>query len=211
MTVASQATLDAKRREAAIVINSFAVAHGVVAFLLANTLIGDTVILTGLTIAMIVWIAGIYGVEMDNPEHVLEAILKVSAGPVGVYVAAKLIFWLPGIGNAANAATTVAITEIIGWTCVTLFSSGRTTDQVSHDELKSIVKKARSVAEENKKERAMILSVANGSEKSRIAELSSLMAESGTSEQERKTALNEITKIYDTLKVRAGIAEHATA
>ncbi|GEM_PF-6564545 len=57
--------MDSHKEEAGILIHSFAAAHAVIAFLLANTVIGDTVILTGLTYAMIEILGGIYEVKVS--------------------------------------------------------------------------------------------------------------------------------------------------
>ena len=72
--------MDEKREEAAVVIHSFAALHGVVALLLANTLVGDTAILTALTYSMIHILADTYDITNVSPVKIAGRIFGLVAG-----------------------------------------------------------------------------------------------------------------------------------
>lgn len=87
-----------------VIIHGFAIARAVTAATLSQTVIGDEAALTALTIAMIVGISRVY----NRPWGVGNALafLGCFAGfYLGTRGAVFLIKWIPGIGNAANAAT----------------------------------------------------------------------------------------------------------
>lgn len=196
---------DPRRQEAAYIVHGFALAHGIVAFLLANTLIGDTAILTALTIGMIVWIGKVYGLEIAKAEGILRTILAYSAGPVGLYVASKLLFWLPGLGNWSNAVTTVTITETIGWACIVLFSSGRSsTEGMTDAEMAALVATAKGAAAESEKENTAIMKNATKSERTMIKNLALKIADASTDEAERKACLDELSRIRTLIQERLG-------
>lgn len=196
-------TSDSHREEASYLVHGFAMAHGVMAFFLANTLFGDTLVLTGLTIGMIVWLGNIYDLEIENASDLLRSILGYTAGPLGLYAANKLLFWLPGIGNWSNAVTTIGITEAIGWSCIFLFSSGRSsTEGMSDDEIESLVSAAQSAASESKKETELIMKSATDSEKEMIRGLAIKIADASTNDEERKQCVQKLSQTYASIKAR---------
>ena len=59
--------MDSRREDAAVIIHSFAAGHAVVAFLIANTIVGDTALLTTLTFTMITSLGKLYGITELSP------------------------------------------------------------------------------------------------------------------------------------------------
>ena len=102
------------RIRAHIVIHSFAVAHGGTAFALSQVPFADTAALTAETIAMVAYIVKKCGASWD--QAAIEAFAAQQlARFIGVEVAKHGYKYIPLWGNAANAATSIAITEAVGW------------------------------------------------------------------------------------------------
>ena len=100
------------RSEAHKIIHGFTAAHAGTAFLLAQVPFGDTAALTAETIAMVALISKKCGWSQASIEAFAAQYL---ARYVGVEAAKHVYKYIPFIGNIANAATTIAITEAIGW------------------------------------------------------------------------------------------------
>ena len=102
------------RKEAGKLIHGFTAAHGGTAFLLSHIPFGDTAALTAETIAMVALIAKKCGAGWT--QATVEAFAaQFLAQYVGVEVAKHVYKYIPFFGNVANAATTIAITEALGW------------------------------------------------------------------------------------------------
>ena len=102
------------RSEAHKIIHRFTAAHAGTAFLLAQVPFGDTAALTAETIAMVALISKKCGAGWSQAS--IEAFAaQYLARYVGVEAAKHVYKYIPFIGNIANAATTIAITEAIGW------------------------------------------------------------------------------------------------
>lgn len=191
--------MDSKREDAAAVIHSFAAGHAVVAFLLANTLVGDTAVLTALTFAMVTALGKIYGITELSPRKIVSKIFGLVAG---TYIAGKLLFWLPGIGNWANAMSTIFVTETIGWTCVAFFSTGRDPVEANSQELKSAVNDAKEAAKKYKEEAKVVASKMTSEEKKEIRDLSNRLRDSNISSEEQDEVTQKIKAIYARAKAR---------
>jgi len=74
----------------------------------------DAPILAALQTAMIVSLAELHGVKITRVAAA-EFVLTFGAIVVGRTAAQALVGWVPGFGNAVNAATAAAVTEAIGW------------------------------------------------------------------------------------------------
>ena len=144
--------MDKRKILTGTVIHGYAAAHAVAAALLAQTMIGDEVVLTALTIAMILTVAGVNGAKWTKGMAV--AFLAVFAGGyIGVRGATMLVKWIPGIGNGANAAVTVVTTEVLGWATYVFLASGKTNPQsLSKAERDEILRKAKAMRKENQGE-----------------------------------------------------------
>lgn len=74
----------------------------------------DAPILMGVQTAMIVSVADVHGASVTKATAA-KLLLTFSATMAGRTASQVLIGWLPGIGNAANAATAAALTQAVGW------------------------------------------------------------------------------------------------
>ena len=102
------------KKRATKIILSFAIAHAVVAGLLAQTVMGDAIILTPLTIIMVLSLSR--GSKKPSEWRAAATVVAKAFGTVaGTYLASKLISWIPVWGNALNATVTFTITQAIGW------------------------------------------------------------------------------------------------
>lgn len=143
-----------------VVIHGFAVAHAVTAASLAQTLVGDEAALTALTISMIISLSRIYNAPVSWGESL--AFLGVFAGfYLGTRGATCLIKWIPGIGNTANALSTIFTTEVIGWSTVYLLSRGRDLSTVKKDEVNDIIREGKDLRKRNASEQKRINNIIN--------------------------------------------------
>jgi uncharacterized protein (DUF697 family) len=192
-------TLDEKRDKAANIVHAFALAHAGIAFTLANTAIGDTVVLTALTLWMIQKIGGIYGCNDINPWQVIG---RVFGWMAGTYIGAKLLFFIPFLGNLANAVATSVVTETIGWTCIFLMESFDDPSKVSEDEWEGIVNQARKRADADRKENKILLKKMTKEEKNRYKEIGELIRKGDLTEEQEKSLLKEMNDIRQRILAR---------
>ena len=81
---------------------------------LAQIPCSDSVPIGAIQTAMIVSLGGVFGITID--ESAAKAMVASGvAGMVGRGIAQVLVGWIPGVGNATNAATAAAVTEGLGW------------------------------------------------------------------------------------------------
>lgn len=112
-----------RKTEASLIIHGFATAHGAVALALANTVVGDTAVLTALTVTMITQLARLFDLRFDRSASV--ALLAQTVSQVGgVYLLSRLVSWMPGLGNWLNASVAFGLTQAIGWTAYHFFEAG---------------------------------------------------------------------------------------
>jgi uncharacterized protein (DUF697 family) len=81
----------------------------------------DAPVLMTLQTAMIVSIAELYGVSITKTAAA-DLLLTFTATVGGRTASQVLVGWLPGFGNAINAATAAALTEAIGWAAEEYFA-----------------------------------------------------------------------------------------
>lgn len=190
---------DLNKIEARAIISQFSFAHASVALLLANTLIGDTAVLTGLTFWMIHKLGDLYGASNLNPKNILAKIFGFLAG---TYIAGKLLFFVPVIGNIANATETVVVTQIIGWTCVAMFKAGKNIDELSDEELRKIVDENREQAEQNAEEMRKILKALSRNEKKTLRAICKKLRNKNLSDEEKEKLLDEFNLINEGAKLK---------
>ena len=81
---------------------------------LAQIPCSDSVPIGAIQTAMTVSLGGVFGITID--ESAAKAVVASGvAGMVGRGIAQVLVGWIPGVGNATNAATAAAVTEGLGW------------------------------------------------------------------------------------------------
>ena len=141
-----------KKRMTGMMIHGFAVAHAIAAAALAQSLIGDEIVLTMLTTAMIIAVAKMNGVDWDAGSAL--AFVGCFAGfYLGTRGAAFIVKWIPFAGNAANATATFGTTEILGWATYNFIKMARKDPRsVSKSEARDLWKDAKITKEKEKKE-----------------------------------------------------------
>ena len=80
----------------------------------------DAPALMSIQTAMIQAIADVYGVSMSQASAA-QLLLTFSATMAGRGFTQWAVGWMPGWGNALNAATAAALTEAVGWAAVRHF------------------------------------------------------------------------------------------
>ena len=87
----------------------------------------DAPVLMGIQATMITGIAKVHGHALsDAAAEKLLATFTASMG--GRFISQALVGWIPGAGNAINAATAASITEAIGWAADAYFSDPKNSD-----------------------------------------------------------------------------------
>lgn len=131
------------------IIHSFAVAHAAAAATLSQTLLGDEAVLTALTVSMITCVSAVNGRKIGVGQAL--SYMGVLAGTyLGTRGAVFLVKWIPGIGNAANAMTTFAVTEFLGWMTYVLVKEEKDPTTLTDAEKKDIKSKAKKLQTEEK-------------------------------------------------------------
>jgi uncharacterized protein (DUF697 family) len=191
---------DNKRQtEAAWLIHACALANGSVAFGLANTLAGDTALITSVSLYMIYRLGRLYEVDDVNGKQIITQIITHYAGPL---IGAKLLFWLPGIGNWANAASMSLLTELIGWSCIILFSQGRSTDQLEKSDWKKLLSAAKQLAKDHQKANKVMLEAMTEQEKTQFASLNEQLANKNLTALEKDRIFQSLMDLYATVAQR---------
>ena len=105
---------DNQRSKCHAIIHSAAGAAAACAAGLAQIPGADNGALVPIEIAMIVSLGKVFGFTVS--ESYAKSILMTAAATVcGRTISQILVGWLPGIGNAINAATAASMVESIGW------------------------------------------------------------------------------------------------
>lgn len=191
---------DRRQSEAAWLIHASALANGSVAFGLANTLAGDTVLITGVSLYMIHRLGKLYDADDINGKQIITQIITHYAAPI---IGAKLLFWLPGIGNWANAASMSLLTEIIGWSCVILFSEGTAVDALTSKDWKQLLKSAKKQANEHQAENKLMLANMSEQEQSQFRALNKQLANKNLTTTEKDVVFQSLLDLYTTVAERS--------
>lgn len=88
---------------------------------LAQVPTSDNLAIVPIQVTMTLALGGVFDIPLDE-STAKAALATATATATGRGVSQVLVGWLPGIGNAFNAATAFAITESIGWTIANEFS-----------------------------------------------------------------------------------------
>lgn len=113
-------SLNSKEKVHAI-IHSAAVSAAAVGGGLAQIPGSDSTLIVPIQTAMVISIANIRGRKISGKEA-MKFIAPLAGKIVGRKISQILIGWIPGWGNAINAATAAALTEAIGWSVHAMFS-----------------------------------------------------------------------------------------
>ena len=90
---------------------------------LAQLPCSDSVPIGVIQTTMIVSLGGVFGITIDESAAKAMAASGVT-GMIGRGIAQILVGWIPGVGNATNAATAAAVTEGLGWLIVDEMARG---------------------------------------------------------------------------------------
>lgn len=182
-----------------VVIHGFAAAHAVTAATLAQTMVGDEAALTALTITMIVSLSRIYNAPVSWGGAL--AFLGVFAGfYLGTRGATCLIKWIPGIGNTANALSTIFTTEVLGWSTVYLLSRGRDLSTVKKDEAEDIIREGKDLRKKNAAEKKRIDNIINSKmtngEKALYHSIMEQLKDKNISDSEREDLIRNLDDLF---------------
>ncbi len=105
-----------------VVIHGAALAAAAIGGGLAQVPVSGALVITPIQISMIITLGSLHGKTLDKSGAL--AVLATATGPyAGRSISQLLIGWLPGVGNAINAATAFVITESIGWAANRILSN----------------------------------------------------------------------------------------
>ena len=182
-----------------IMIHGFAVAHAGTAFALAQTVVGDTAALTGLTIAMIVSISMVNGANWSISKGF--AFLGVYAGTYfGTMGAVTLIKWIPGLGNVANAAVSFTLTEVMGWATYLIIKQSSDPKNIdpkslSKEEIKKIMEIAKGMQKAETEEMKRLYDSMEPEEKAEFGSIMKQLKNRELPEETRKYLIGRIETI----------------
>lgn len=182
-----------------VIIHSFATAHAIAAASLAQTLVGDEATLTALTIAMIIALSKLYQAPLSWGGAL--SFLGVFAGfYLGTRGATCLIKWVPGIGNTANALSTIFTTEVLGWATVYLLSRGRDLSTVRKDEANHIIREGKALRKKNEAEKKRIDNIVNNKmtsgEKALYHSIMEQLKDENISDSERENLIRKLDELF---------------
>lgn len=122
-----------ERTKCNAIIHSAAVAATAAASGMAQIPLADSAVITPIQITMIVSLGKVFGhtITKSAASGILGGAV---ASFVGRGVSQVLVGWIPGVGNAVNAATAAGITESIGWLAVEQFKKGSYIDYLQQKE-----------------------------------------------------------------------------
>lgn len=126
-----------RKKKAAVIIHSFAVANAAVGAVLANTVVGDMPFVTVLNVAMIYRVGKLFDVGTTYSDASAAA-GTLFASATKTYLASRLIVWIPIAGNIVNAGVIFGLTELVGWMAFVLFKEGKDVSGLSKEELRQI-------------------------------------------------------------------------
>jgi len=144
------------------IIHSASVSAGAAGTGLAQIPLADSAIITPIQIGMIVALGKIFDQEISK--SAAKAILAgMAAAFAGRGISQVLVGWIPGVGNAVNAATAATITEAVGWMAVDNFSKDAYKDIIAQNPMTDDERKenAKEEAEKKQNEREELISRAN--------------------------------------------------
>ena len=74
----------------------------------------DNAVLTPIQLTMTIALGHVFDINLSE-SAALAAIGSVAASTIGRTASQFLVGWIPGVGNAINAATAASLTESMGW------------------------------------------------------------------------------------------------
>lgn len=88
----------------------------------------DVPIIVGIEITMTISLGAVFGISLT--ESSAKSIVLATAGTIaGRGISQGLLGWIPGFGNAINAATAFGVVEALGWAIAKDFSNKENRDR----------------------------------------------------------------------------------
>ena len=185
---------DHKRRLTGIVIHGFALAHGATAATLSQTLVGDEAALTGLTVAMIMSVSRLHGQDWSVGEG-----LALIGSMAGYYLAGRgavfLVKWVPLVGNAANAVTSVVVAETLGWAAYLLVRERRKPGDLGKGEARAVYRRARELRREMDEESKRLVEAMSPEDKAEYERMIRRLKIRDLPPHERERALDALDRL----------------
>lgn len=100
----------------------------------------DTPVLASLTAGMVVALGKLFG-KTYTTGAVMGVVSNLIGLVFGVNIARGILSVIPGIGSAANAATTATLQEAVGWAFFYIFDDGKDPTTMTAQEIYKYVKK----------------------------------------------------------------------
>jgi len=177
------------KRVTGIMIHAFAIAHGIAAAALAQTVVGDDAVLTLLTTGMIISVTMINGRSKD-----IGTGLAVAGCLAGFFLGTRgamfIIKWIPAAGNVANSITTMIVTEILGWAAYLIVRDNANAKNMKWKDKIKYMKKAYHTYQTEKKVSEQLYESMSREDKDEVTDIIKKLGEKGVSENEVK-ALNQ--------------------
>jgi uncharacterized protein (DUF697 family) len=188
---ATAEALDNRARLTAVIIHGFALAQGAAAAGLAQTLVGDEAALTALTVAMIMAVSRVNGRDWGVGEG-----LALIGAMAGFYLASRgavfLVKWIPLLGNVANAVTSMAVAEVLGWATYLLVRENRRPGDLAEGEAREIYRRARELRGRMKDEAERLVEAMSPEDRAHYDRLIRRLKVRDLPEREREAALAEL-------------------
>jgi uncharacterized protein (DUF697 family) len=155
--------------------------------------------LTALTITMIIALSKLYNAPVSWGGAL--SFLGVFAGfYLGTRGATCLIKWVPGIGNTANALSTIFTTEVLGWATVYLLSRGRDLSSAQKDEASDLIREGKELRKKNKAEKKRIDDIINNKmtsgEKALYHSIMDQLKDKNISEDQRDNLVRKLDELF---------------
>ena len=181
---------DERKKKAGNIILAYSTAHATAAAFLANTIVGDAPVLATLTSLMIYQLAKLC--DKDMKVGTITALAGNLFGAVaGVYLASKLIIWIPFLGNALNASITFGITQVVGWAAFAMFDEGLSKKEAIE------FGKAQKISKE---EMDAMIGRMSYDDRSRYDSLKNRLTDIKVSDEEKENIISEMAELIEMMR-----------
>ena len=193
----------ARKTNAHFIIHTFAVSAAAFSFAFSwvpgvGPTLGDTAVLTSLTIAMTMLIGTLFGKKI-----LPKSAWSIGATAVGFALGTSLLkgglSFIPFAGPWLNATITLGLHEAIGWGLYGIFARGLDPTQVGSDELKKAFREGRVIADQQKaqsKEMDKVKERMSFQDRELVINLEKKIASQSASEEERVNFVKDMARLY---------------
>ncbi|WP_143735914.1 hypothetical protein [Methyloprofundus sedimenti] len=102
------------------------------------------------------------------------------------------------------------LTEMVGWSCIILFSQGRSTDQLEKSDWKQLLSAAKQHASDHQKANKVMLASMTKQEKSQFAALNKQLANTNLTAFEKDSVFQSLLDLYATVAQRTKMEQTET-